>query len=547
MNRQRMVQFAGRLAVLGLVGMTVPATAQTITPFQMVGHIQSFVLDPTVGTGCPAANIGARMTVNGIDVIIPCYSVILMPAAYKTPRQIFDEAKGISKVQGQSGLALQDTTPPLAAFEASTDGNIVCSPACRYIAGQVHISQQSLNIGAGFIKAINMVTGELRVGADATAPVTNADARLHINDPELDFGGGTKTGRYGLSNTQQFPVSLPNTNPNSRFPDDRFQVDQDNPTIHAQTGYPMCLPRSNTDPDRPLSNRNNATGAGGKLLTTFVMTGSDPVNPTPGVSVIKACNPACDPTKQAPLMVGDYIIYQGTLARHPDPANPAQSIAYISAHTIEANLGIYTALGTDPAYVSVDPILIGTRGDTGICGSTAECQNRIRVEGFTTDSSRPVNIYAVDVTPDGSGGFTTSLRFIGPSATKPAPLGRYRFITGSNAGVLFDRTGALRGATRELIARVETSAGIQVGDSKPLDDLPVFAHGLQAGQYQAPIGEYIYPEPHVLGIAQPMLNFQCLSFLARGWNLDSAIFRRLDPWPGFNDAPADERFFSCTK
>ena len=68
--------------------------AQAVTPFQIVGHIESFVLDPTVGTGCPASNIGARMTVNGIDVIIPCHSVILFPAAYKTPRQIFDDAKG---------------------------------------------------------------------------------------------------------------------------------------------------------------------------------------------------------------------------------------------------------------------------------------------------------------------------------------------------------------------------------------------------------------------------------------------------------------------
>jgi hypothetical protein len=109
------------------------------TPFQMVGHLQNFVLDSTVGTGCPTANIGAKMTVNGIDVTIPCYSVITMPAAYKTPRQLFNEAKGISMAQGQSGLALHDTPPPLAAFEVSIDGNIVCSPACRYLAGQVSL------------------------------------------------------------------------------------------------------------------------------------------------------------------------------------------------------------------------------------------------------------------------------------------------------------------------------------------------------------------------------------------------------------------------
>lgn len=548
MNRQHVSKFVGVLVAVGLVGMTVPVNAQTVTPFQMVGHIQSFVLDPIIGTACPASNIGARMIVNGTEVIIPCHSVILLPAAYKTPLQLFDEAKGISKDQGQSGLALQDTTHPSAAFEVSIDGNIVCTPGCLYIAGQVHISQQSLNAGAGFIKAIDSATGEMRVGADPTAPITSTDARIHINDPEVDFGGGKKTGRYGLSNKQQFPAPLPNTNPHSRYPDDRFQVDQDNPTIHALTGYPMCLPRpiAGGDPDCPLTNRTNANDGTGRLQKVFVMTGPN-IPGTPGLPEIKVCNPVCDPMRQAPMMVGDYIIYQGTMASYPDQTDPTKSIAYISAHTIEVNLGIYTEAGKNPAYVSVEPILIGTKGDETICeGGPAECQDRIKVEGFTTDPTRSVNIYAVDITPNGTGGFTSSLRLIAPGATKPAPFGRFRFTADKNAGVLVDRTGALRGATRELIARIESNAGILPGESKPLNDLPLFANGLQAGQYQAPIGEYIYPEPHDMGGSLPPLNFQCLSFLARGWDLDGLILKRLDPWPGFNDAQSDARFFSCS-
>lgn len=544
MTRHRMGTITGLCAVLGLVGAVLPASAQTITPFQVLGHIQQFALDTTV---CPAATpapfTGAKMIVNGLEVIIPCYSVIVMPAAYKTPRQIFDEAKGISNANNESGLALRDRTPPLAAFEAALDGNIVCSPDCRYIAGQVHISQHSLTAGAGFIKAIDMTRGELRVGADPSAPITEADARVHLNDPEVDVNG-TTTGRYGLSNQQQFPGVLPNTNPHSRFPDERFQVDQDNPSVHALTGYPMCVPRSNADPDCPRSNRPLEAG---KPMTTFVMTGQDLPNPTPGLNVLKACQPACDPTKQVPMMVGDYVIYEGALGSYPDPTDPNKSLQYISAHAVEANVGVYTEAGTDPAYVAVDPILVGTRGDIGICGASAECQDRIKVEGFTTDPSRPVNVYAVDVTPDGSGTFTTTLRLIGLGTTKPAPLGRFRFISDANPAILFDRTGALRGATRELIARIETNAGIVIGDSKPLNDLPLFAHGLQAGQYQAPIGEYIYPEEHVLGNPPPLLNFQCLSFLARGWSLDSLVLKRLDPWPGFNDLPADPRYFSCTR
>lgn len=543
MKRQHVSKFVGVLAAVGLVGVTVPVNAQTVTPFQLVGHIEKFALDPAIGASCPAPNVGAKMTVNGIIVTIPCHSVILLPAAYKTPQQLFDEAKGISKNGGQSGLALSDTPAPLVAFEVSIDGNIVDG---EYRAGQVHISQQSLNTGAGFIKDINLVTGEMRVGAHPTAPVTDADARIHINDPEVTAGG---TGRYGLSNKQQFPIVLPNTNPHSRYPDDRFQVDQDNPTIHALTGYPMCLPRpiAGGDPNCPLTNRTNANDGAGNLRKVYVMTGVD-IPGNPGLPEIKVCNPACDPTRQAPMIVGDYIIYQGTVARYPDPTDPAKSISYVSAHTIEVNLGIYTEEGKDPAYVSVEPILIGTKGDATICeAGAAECQDRIKVEGFTTDPRRPINIYAVDITPNGSGGFTSTLRLIAPGVTKPAPFGRFRFTADKNTGVLVDRTGTLRGATRELIARVEATTTLRPGESKPLDDLPLFANGLQAGQYQAPIGEYIYPEPHDMGESLPPLNFQCLSFLARGWELDGLILKRLDPWPGFNDAPSDERFFSCTK
>lgn len=543
------------LATVVLLG-GAPVFAQTVTPFQFVGHIQNFALDPA--TGGPADLLrGGRLKVNGIDVVLPANLVILMPAAYKTPVEIFQEAPGVSKDNGESGLALADQVPPLAAFEAAVDGNIVCAPPapCRYIAGQVHISQQSLNSGSGFIKAINLATGELRIGASATDPVSVADARVRLNDPvvkipdpsnpanEIDLiVAGQPSGRFGLANPLPFAAS---PDPDSRFPDARFQVDQDNPTVHALTGFPMCVPRAASDPECPTSNR--PLDSNGAPLNTFVMGGPDLPNPSPGVSLIRSCGPVCDPTKQAPLLVGDYATYQGTQASRPDPANPGQHISFISAHTLEANVGIYTQAGVDPAYVNVDPILIGTRGDQTVCGPSGagECQDRIKVEGFTTDPTRPVNIYALDVKPAGTD-YTETLRFIGPGATKPAPFGRFRFVTGSNSGVLFDNTGTLQGATRELVVRIEAGAGVPVGGSKAFNDLPTVANGLMAGQYVAPIGEYIYPEPHVLGIAPPMLNFQCLSFLARGWKSGTTIYPRLNPWPGFNDAPGDPRFFSCS-
>lgn len=112
--------------------------------FQIVGHIQSFSVN-TPG----ALFSAAKMTVNGIDVVIPANTVILMPAAYLTPNQLFTIGPGGAPPgtpAGKSGLALDDrtavTSPPLAAFEAALTGNIVGGV---YIAGLVNISQQSLN------------------------------------------------------------------------------------------------------------------------------------------------------------------------------------------------------------------------------------------------------------------------------------------------------------------------------------------------------------------------------------------------------------------
>jgi hypothetical protein len=529
------------------------------TPFQILGHIQNFCLDNQFNSAtnsCPKdteprtpippfnaadlANtqfIGAKIVVNGITVTIPGNTVVLMPASYLTPWQIFAMAQGVSRDNNESGLALQDKTPPLAAFEAAIDGNIVCIPpasTCTYIAGLVHISQQGLNIGAGYIRKINSaagdpLNGELCVGADIT-PVTTCtapNARVRLNDPKIDEPAdpGFNDGRYGRANPTP-PVS---PDPNSRFPDPRFTVDQDNPTVHAATGYPMCVPRSGNDQECPQQNR---PVDGGVPLKFFVMGPSDLTPPAAGfpANTIKKCSPACDPNKQAPLKEGDYVTYQGTLAQD-------SSGIYISAHTVGADVGIYTEPGKDPAYVTLDESLIGTRGNITNpapqprCGLEMECQDRIKVEGFTTDPSRPVNVYAVDVTPATPNGVTL-VRRIGPGIMKPAPLGRYRLITQKNAGVLFASNGTEMGATRELLARVGNGAGFPVGVSLSLPNAPLTAHGLKAGQYQAPVGEYIFPEGLAPGALQPQLNFQCLAFLVNGWKLGTDAIPPLTPWPG---------------
>ena len=80
------------------------------------------------------------------------------------------------------------------------------------------------------------------------------DTRVQINDP---------VGRFGLKHS----------------PDPRFTADTDNATVHAKTGYPMCIPR--TDPavaDDPLCPKvNRPLDAAGNPIGGFTM----PPQPAP--------------------------------------------------------------------------------------------------------------------------------------------------------------------------------------------------------------------------------------------------------------------------
>ncbi len=192
-------------------------------------------------------------------------------------------------------------------------------------------------------------------------------------------------------------------------------------------------------------------------------------------------------------MPGDFIFFAGTLVE-----NAAGQ--YISAHIVEANVGIYTAPGIDPAYVSIGGSLIGTQGplvprDPADPGTILpqETQDRLKIEGVTTNPSRSVELYAIDVDPATG---DARLRLFNTVPAQPAPLGRIRLILGSRANALFDADGNERGAPRELMARVAGAADL---DGQPLPEAPLVAHGLVAGQYVAPFGEFIFPENKLIG------------------------------------------------
>ena len=495
------------------------AGAQATAPpaqFDIVGYIQEATLDGTVaGTATtPRLNTdlraGGTMTVNGIKILVPNNTILQMPATSFTWAQLFDPANSaklpgnvMHQIQGQTMLALADIPtprlPPLRlpleptfpAFAVHVVGNVVANPvfggAPRYIAGLIlPITQQDLNSGQGIVNYIDYATGRFRVGGQIGN--ANSGALVEINDP---------VGRWGKVHS----------------PDPRFTTDTGNPTVHAATGFPMGIPRvapPAIDPLCPLTNRPlNNNGAFGPADPFLAPTAPRRFfdMPAPG-----APGSTTDPRKQAPIMVGDWVDYSGTLCKI-NPAGPNLPVnMFISAHTLDVNVGIYTAPGIQPCYITIEFSEMGTNA-APIGGIAQEATNRLRVEGCTTDPSQLIDIYAIDVDPVTG---AETLRLLGTEDPNLlAVRGRFKHIV--NKGGVF---GAL---TRDMIVKSRTG------------QTPNVANGLTAGQYRWPQFGFIFPEITRFGDPVVPNNFQDIPFLARGsgpLNGTGPVVGQLDPWPG---------------
>ena len=201
-------------------------------------------------------------------------------------------------------------------------------------------------------------------------------------------------------------------------------------------------------------------------------------------------------------MVGDFITYsgiQGTDARGP----------YLSVSHINAWVGISTAPGTLPAYVTQEVSQIGVGSGPVFPGIAADFKLGILIEGLTTDPTRPVDVYAVDV--DACSGRET-LRLLGTGFPAPIPQ-RYKFepVVGNFLPVM-----------REILVKMRQGT------------MPA-ANGLIAGQYRAPLGTYLLPGTLSPGLPLIPNNFGDFPFLAKGsgpFHGAGPVVGQLSPWPG---------------
>jgi hypothetical protein len=463
--RLRWALAAATAAAAMSVSMGAQPSIPVTSPFDVIGFIQSATIDNPNDLFS-----GGTITVNNIRMTVPRNTLLQFPATAMTWQEAFALAPA-PYTKLQTGMALNDVPRPATTYEVHAVGNRVGG---QHVVGLLFLSQQSLHSGQGFITAIDYATGEMRVGG-ATGNV-GLDARVRINDP---------IGRFGRAFS----------------PDVRFTIDEDNPTIHTVNFYPQCLPRTNpASADDPLCpQKNRPKDSTGKFLTMFSM-------PAPGGTT------GPDARLMAPFEVGDFITYSGIQVADA-------SGAYIAAHTIESNMTILTAPGTQPAYVGMNVLIMGVSTKAGAPAGT-EGAVRTRVEGFSTDVSlnNVIDIMAVDVDPCTG---TESERTWGFAATDVlVALGRFRFRPSSKDETFLP-------GVREL--RVRNTSGT-VASPTP--------NGLLAGEYTAPIFDFLFSEPAPAGGINPLpANFWDLQFLAQGSGPytghlgQSGILGQLSPWP----------------
>lgn len=480
---------------------TLTDPAFSVDPRQIHGFdMTGFLQDATVGNSrCPneqdANRYGGSVTINNTKITVPCGIVIQMPA------NTFRWAEFVSA--GNLALAPVGTGDP--SFEMSVVGNTV---AGENIAGLMYFSQQSLNTGSGVISKIDYSNGRIEVDTGNVG----SPSVLEINDPAQSNGNG----RFGRPHS----------------PDPRLSVDAENPTIHAATGYPMCVPRTTTDPtvagnpDDALCPQQNRPKPVNGQCRNFGQAGVNPLPKSGELSIPAAGQVYCsqyvmpapggagpDARRQAPFEVGDFINYSGTLIKNSDGSR------YISAHTIEANVGIYTQPNTQPSYLAIGEFGVGTADPnaTAVNGAGQETQNRIFLESETTDVKTPVDIYMVDVNPvtgvetnrwttpyemtgenqsgNPSGGITT--QFTGPQPQRA----RIRAVK-APTGLLSQPTRTVRVMVRSRCLPPLNINNVPQQTSPTLDacvvnnqaDANRVANGLASGMYTAPVFEYIFPE-----------------------------------------------------
>ncbi|KAL1297994.1 hypothetical protein AAFC00_006500 [Neodothiora populina] len=261
-----------------------------VTPFVLDGGLDSATASGT------EYNSGGTISVNGYSITVPQNLQVQFPAAF------------VPFIKFASG--------GFTGHEVSVTGNVVDGKA---IAGLISIAQFQLQAGTGVVASVNF---------DGTLGIVGGST-IRVDDPNGVFGAKYDTNPF-------------------------YTADDENPSVTAFSGFPMCIPRSSDDEKCPSSNR-----PAGK--NTFS---------------------APDSLFMAPFKVGDYVEYSGVKVGD-------QIVCYeIVAPSVQI-----TTSGA-PTYVRVEDALVGVYDG----GATSEFADT-RFIGYSSDPSAAITVYAIDVDP----------------------------------------------------------------------------------------------------------------------------------------------------
>ena len=310
-------------------------------------------------------------------------------------------------------------------------------------------------------------------------------------------------------------------------------------------------------PDAGHARRGRRGRRGGPAVPAVLAVPEVPAVPAvpevlnPDGTVLTAAVPAVPGVPAVPAVLAVAAVPAVPAVAGRPPAAPA----YTSAHTIEANIGIYTMPGTQPSYLAIGEFGVGTADPNAVSinGLATETQDRIFLEAETTDVKTPVDIYMTDVNPvtgavrnrwatpfamtgeqngpfqaDGvtpiGGGITTQQA--GPQPQRA----RLRAVK-APTGLLSQPTRNIRVAVRSLCPGLTTLAPVNDLTGAPVltaldtclnknDATPgtgnLVANGLKEGQYTAPTFEFIFPENVKPGDLLVPFDFWHLPFIAKG-------------------------------
>ncbi|KAJ6478551.1 hypothetical protein C8R47DRAFT_1287822 [Mycena vitilis] len=345
------------------------------------------------------------------------------------------------------------------SWETTIFGNVVRG---ERIAGLIFIIQESVQLLQGFITEIDYTTGHFWVDT----------LECVLNDP---------IGRFGYDYHMHTPRTLCG----------RLMLTT---RRSAPQRVFLCAFRATKNAQRFFS----PVDGNGIYETSFTF-------PDPTVVVLGGL----DPSVMVPLVVGDYITFSGTKIED----------GVLAVYSLEANLGIYTAPGTKPAYIGVE----AAQYAIVVADATLET-DETRATAIASDPSTTIEWFAMDVDP--CTGITSERPLLLVEPEGMAPIGKSVFRLGK---------ADASPATRNVGFRY--SNGIANGPK-----------GIVAGQFIQPIFTFIFPELISYGAHEVPNQFEQIPFLAMGSGplefgnyLASppptpTIVGQLAPWPG-NIAP----------